>query len=190
MANGRTGVGMAILSEVPGYMKRTEIGGWDDPEHVRIGVLYDTDLMPFERAIAGGEEFKTAAVSLVTFRNGDGFQDPHWLLPTYTAQVLMRRVDVAGTAVDLQHLGAVPARNQPRNHALDLIDAAGAMGMDIFTIDDGWQQEYGENNVNLASFPGGLKSIQDAVECKGHAAWSVDSNCGNWNIDRGLSQSS
>ena len=30
------------------------------------------------------------------------------------------------------------------------------MGMDIFTIDDGWQQEYGENAVNLDSFPGGL----------------------------------
>ena len=60
VANGRTGLGMAILSEVPGAMKRTEIAGWDDPEHVGIGVLYDTDLMPFERAIAGGEEFTTA----------------------------------------------------------------------------------------------------------------------------------
>ena len=69
-------------------MKRTEIGGWDDADYVRIGVLYDTDLMPFERALAAGEEFTTAAVSLVTFRNGDGFQDPHWRLPSYTAQVL------------------------------------------------------------------------------------------------------
>ena len=37
LANGRTGIGLAILSEVPGYMKRTEISGWDDPEHARIG---------------------------------------------------------------------------------------------------------------------------------------------------------
>jgi len=41
------------------------------------------------------------------------------------------------------------------------------MGIDIFTIDDGWQQEYGENDVNLTSFPGGLKSIQDAIEARG-----------------------
>ena len=41
------------------------------------------------------------------------------------------------------------------------------MGMDIFTIDDGWQQEYGENAVNLTSFPGGLKPIQKLVEAKG-----------------------
>jgi alpha-galactosidase len=39
--------------------------------------------------------------------------------------------------------------------------------MDVFTLDDGWQQEYGDNAVNLTSFPGGLKPILDAVESKG-----------------------
>ena len=165
VANGRTGIGVAILSEVPGYMKRTEISGWDDPEHVRIGVLYDTDLMPFERAVVAGEKFKTAAVSLVTFRNGDGFQDPHWLLPTYTAQVLTRRIDVEGPPW-IYNTWEPFQRGINHDIALALIDAAGAMGMDIFTIDDGWQQEYGENTVNLDSFPGGLKPIQDAVESR------------------------
>src|SRR5208283_1484301 len=70
VANARTGIGFAIISEVPGYMKRTEIAGWDEPDRVPIGVLYDTDLMPFERSLAAGEEFRTASVSLVTFRNG------------------------------------------------------------------------------------------------------------------------
>ncbi len=52
------------------------------------------------------------------------------------------------------------------NHdiVMGLIDAAGAMGLVIFTIDNGWQQDYGENTVNLTAFPGGLKPIQDAVE--------------------------
>jgi alpha-galactosidase len=44
---------------------------------------------------------------------------------------------------------------------------AGTMGMDIFTIDDGWQQEYGENTVDPKSFPGGLDAIRTAVEAKG-----------------------
>jgi len=47
-----------------------------------------------------------------------------------------------------------------------LVDAAGAMGMDVFTIDDGWQQDYGENAVNLKAFPGGLQPIIEAVEAK------------------------
>jgi alpha-galactosidase len=50
---------------------------------------------------------------------------------------------------------------------MELIDAAGSMGFDIFTIDDGWQQDYGENAVSLTSFSQGLKPIQDAVEAAG-----------------------
>src|SRR4051812_4188553 len=96
LANGLTGRGIAIINETPGYMKRTEIGGWDDPEFTRIAVMYDTDLMPFERTLAPGEEFVTACASLLPFRRGDGFKDPQWRLPAYGAQVLERRVDRAG----------------------------------------------------------------------------------------------
>jgi alpha-galactosidase len=166
LANGRTGAGIAIVSEVPGYMKRTEIVGWDDPDGVRIGVLYDTDLMPFERSLAPGEEFTTASVSLVTFRKGDGFHDPHWVLPSYTAQVLMRRVDAQGPPW-IYNTWEPFERNINRETALALIDAAGDVGFDIFTIDDGWQQDYGDNTVNLSAFPGGLKFIQEAVEARG-----------------------
>ena len=166
ISNGRTGVGFAVVSEVPGYMKRTEINGWHDAEHVGIHVLYDTDLMPFERSLAADQEFKTSAVSLVTFRNGDGFRDPHWVLPSYTAQVLMRRVDTQG-APWIYNTWEPFQRRVNRDLVLNLVDVAAQMGLDIFTIDDGWQQEYGENTVNLTAFPGGLKSIQEAIEAKG-----------------------
>lgn len=166
VANARTGIGFAILSEVPGYMKRTEVGGWDEPDRVPIGVLYDTDLMPFERSLATGEEFRTASVSIVTFRNGDGFRDPHWELPSYTAKILMRRVDTLG-APWIYNTWEPFERTINRDTVLKLLDVASNIGMDIFTIDDGWQQEYGENEVNLTSFPGGLKPIQEAVEAKG-----------------------
>ncbi len=166
VANGRTGTGFAIISEVPGYMKRTEIAGWDDPDRVRIGVLYDTDLMPFERTLAGGEEFTTASASLITYRNGSGFEDPHWRLPSYTSDVLMRRVNEQGPPW-IYNTWEPFERGINHDTVLELLDAASAMGMDVFTIDDGWQQEYGENAVNLTSFPGGLKSILDAVEAKG-----------------------
>lgn len=170
LANGRTGIGIAILSEVPGYMKRTEINAWAGPQFARIGVLYDTDLMPFERSLAPGGEFRTASVSLLTFRNGDGFRDPHWVLPTYTSQVLMRRAltQGAGYGVPWIYNTWTPfERHINRDTVLQLIDAAATIGVDIFTIDDGWQREYGENAVNLTAFPGGLKPIQEALEAKG-----------------------
>ena len=166
LSNGITGVGMAILSEVPGYMKRTEIGGWDEAERVHIGVLYDTDLMPFERILASGEEFVTAAASLLSFRNGDGFHDPHWVIPTFAAQVLVRRVDAQGPPW-IYNTWEPFERGINHTTAMELIAVAGSMGFDIFTIDDGWQKNYGDNAVNLVSFPDGLKPIQDAVEAAG-----------------------
>jgi alpha-galactosidase len=166
VANARTGDGFAILSEVPGYMKRTEINAWYDPGHVGVGVLYDTDLMPFERSLAAGTEFKTAAVSLITFRNGDGFSDPHWILPSYTTAVLQRK-DVARGAPWIYNTWEPFERRINRDITMQLIDVAGTMGMDIFTIDDGWQKEYGENTVDPTSFPGGLEPIRKAVEAKG-----------------------
>ena len=166
VSNARTGVGFAVISEVPGYMKRTEINGWNDADRVGIRALYDTDLMPFERSVAPGEQFSTAAVSLLAYRNGDGFRDPHWVLPTYTAKILMRRVDLKG-APWIYNTWEPFQRKVGTDLVLKLVDVAGNMGMDIFTIDDGWQQVYGENAVNLTSFPGGLKTIQDAVEARG-----------------------
>lgn len=164
VSNARTGDGFAFLSEVPGYMKRTEIDAWANPG--RVGVMYDTDLMPFERSLAPGTEFKTAAVSLLTFRNRDGFNDPHWILPSYTAGVLERKLDARG-APWIYNTWEPFERSINRATTLQLIDIAGFMGMDIFTIDDGWQKEYGENAVDPTAFPGGLDGIQKAVEAKG-----------------------
>ncbi|GAC1667767.1 MAG: hypothetical protein NVS9B4_23640 [Candidatus Acidiferrum sp.] len=166
LANSRTGIGFAILNEVPGYLKRTEIFGWDEPDRVPIGVLYDTDLMPFERSLAPAQKFTTASVSLLTLRNGNGFRDPHWVLPSYTSKILMRRVDAEG-APWIYNTWEPFERTIDRETVLKLMDVASIIGIDIFTIDDGWQLEYGENTVNLTSFPGGLKSIQAALESKG-----------------------
>ena len=134
--------------------------------HVRLGVLYDTDLMPFERSVPPGQEFATASVSLAAFRRGDAFHDPRWVLPSYTAKILERRVDAQGPTW-IYNTWEPFQRGINHDIALELIDIAGEMGIDVFTIDDGWQQEYGDNAVNLASFPGGLQPILDAVEAKG-----------------------
>jgi alpha-galactosidase len=166
VSNVHTGDGFAVLSEVPGYMKRTEINGWYNNGRVDIGVLYDTDLMPFERTLAPGQEFKTAAASLLTFRNGDGFHDPHWVVPAYTSGVLERKT-IARGAPWIYNTWEPFERNINADITQQLIKVAGTMGMDIFTIDDGWQQEYGANTVDPKAFPGGLGEIQKAVEAQG-----------------------
>ncbi|HEY1581063.1 MAG TPA: alpha-galactosidase [Terracidiphilus sp.] len=166
IANGRTGNGVAVISEVPGYMKRTEIGGWDNPDHVRLGVMYDTDIMPFERSLAPGESFTTACASLIPYRNSDAFNDPHWSVPSYTSRILERRINQQGPPW-IYNTWEPFQRTINRDLAFELIDTAADMGIDVFTIDDGWQQEYGDNIVNTAAFPGGLQPTIERVESKG-----------------------
>ncbi len=164
--NGRSGDGFALLNEVPGYMKRTEVDGFYHPGHAFVNAMYDTDLMPFERTLQSGEVFQTAAVSLVTYRIGAGFFDPHWVLPTYTRSVLQRKIGSKG-APWIYNTWNPFKRTIDAATSLELIDVAGSMGMDIFTIDDGWQKEYGENTVNRTAFPSGLEPIRAAVEARG-----------------------
>jgi alpha-galactosidase len=166
IANGLTGDGFAVLNEIPGYMKRTEINAWYDPGQVNIRAMYDTDLMPFERSIKPGEEFKTDAVSFIAFRKDDGFHDSYWVLPTYTSEILQRRIGRQG-APWIYNTWEPFQRKINRETTLELINVAGNIGIDIFTIDDGWQREYGENAVDPVAFPGGLDSIRQAVEAKG-----------------------
>ncbi len=166
LENGLTRRGIAVINEVPGYMKRTEIAGWDSPEFTRIGVMYDTDLMPFERTLAPGEEFATSCASLLPFRKGDPSRDPQWRLPSYAAQVLERRLDRTGPPW-IYNTWEPFERTINHSITMQLIDAAAAMGMDIFTIDDGWQRDYGENTVNTDAFPNGLEPILSALQTRG-----------------------
>jgi alpha-galactosidase len=166
LSNARTGDGFAVLTEVPGYMKRTEINAWYDNGRVDVGVMYDTDLMPFARTLAPGEEFKTAGASLLTYRNGDGFHDPRWVVPSYTSGVLQRKTISRG-APWIYNTWEPFERNINEATTLELVKIAGTMGMDIFTIDDGWQKEYGENVVDEKAFPHGLDGIRKEVEARG-----------------------
>ena len=166
VANERTGDGIAVLNEAPGYMKRTEIDGYYHSGRVMANAMYDTDLMPFERRIGPGERFETAAVSLVVYRVGAGVLDPKWAVPGYSAAVLERRLGSRG-APWIYNTWNPFERKINQATTMQLVDAAGAMGLDIFTIDDGWQKEYGENEVNLEAFPGGLDPVVKAVEAKG-----------------------
>jgi alpha-galactosidase len=80
--------------------------------------------------------------------------------------VLERRVDRAGPPW-IYNTWEPFERRIDHDTTMELIKAASAMGMDVFTIDDAWQLEYGENAVNTTAFPGGLEPILAALEQNG-----------------------
>jgi alpha-galactosidase len=152
--NSRTGEGLVVMNEAPGYTKRTEMVGWGDG----FEAMYDTDLFPFERRIEPGETFTSAKCSVAFFAAGHPTADPHWVVPTYTSRVLLKK------GADYQppwiyNTWEPFERGINRDIVGDLIAIAGRMNLDIFTIDDGWQADYGENRVNLEAFPQGLEEV-------------------------------
>jgi alpha-galactosidase len=153
--DARSGEGFIVMNEAPGYLKRTEIAdSWSEG----LEVMYDTDLFPFERRIEPKETFTSAKSSVAFFVEGQGMADPRWLMPSYTSQILMKK----GAAYQppwIYNTWEPFERGINSNIVRDLVSVAGRMGLDVFTIDDGWQTDYGENTVNTKAFPHGLEEV-------------------------------
>jgi alpha-galactosidase len=128
--------------------------------------MYDTDIFPFERRIAPGETFTSAKSSVAFFVDRRGGADPRWVVPSYTSQVLMKKG--AGYQPPWVYNTWEPFyRGIDESTTRDLIPLAARMGLDILTIDDGWQADYGSNAIHLKMFPSGLDEIVAAVEHSG-----------------------
>ena len=154
LEDAKTGIGFAVLSEVPGYMKRMEISdGWSSS----FAAMYDTDLFPFERTVAPHETFTSAAVSILFYQRGTA-SDPHWRIPSYVRDRIAH--DQEKTPPEFIYNTWEPwKRTIDASLVKKLIGKAGADGFTLFTMDDGWQQLYGENDVNKEHFPQGLGPV-------------------------------
>ncbi|HZQ54913.1 MAG TPA: alpha-galactosidase [Bryobacteraceae bacterium] len=158
--NAITGEGFAILNEAPGYLKRTEVGsGWSE----RFMVMYDTDLFPFGRTLNPGETFESAKSSLVFFFDHHGLSDSHWAVPRYAAQILARRHGT-GQPPWIFNTWEPFLRGINQQTMAELAPVAREIGMDIFTIDDGWQTEYGSNDFDRVRFPGGFEGVKSTLD--------------------------
>jgi alpha-galactosidase len=156
MYDSRTREGFAVVNEAPGYLKRTEIAsGWQ----TGLSLMYDTDLFPFERSVTPGETFETAKGSLVFFKDGTGFSDSHWAVPGYLSRIVMRR-GIAYRPLWLYNTWEPFMRDINWETVKQLIPIASRMGLDVFTIDDGWQSAYGSNEDNRTAFPQGIDGVR------------------------------
>ncbi len=160
--NSLTGEGYIVMNEAPGYMKRTEMDGWG----LGIQVMYDTDIFPFERRVDPGETFTSAKSGVAFFKEGQGFADPRWVIPTYTSRVLLKKG--AGFKAPWSYNAYSPFHEHINQEIVrGLLPIAARMGFDIFTIDAGWEELRGENIVSGERFGGELDSIQKEVERRG-----------------------
>jgi alpha-galactosidase len=172
LENAKTGNGFAVLSEVPGYLKRTEIGqiGWTQWSPA-FAAMYDTDLFPFERTLTPKETFTSAAVSVLFYQRGTA-GDPHWRIPAYVRDHIARSHSAAPDWI----YNTWEPFHKEINAALlnDLLPKVAAEGFTLITLDDGWEARYGDNDVDTSHFPGGLDPIfarADEFHLK-HGLWA------------------
>jgi alpha-galactosidase len=160
--NANTGEGFIIMNEAPGSLKRTETGSWGRGD---VKVMYDTDLFPFERTLDPGETFTTAKSSIAFFQDDQGFADPHWVMPSYTSEIIKR------TGAAWQPLWIYNTW-EPFHHDIDAKNMAesapiaGRLGLDVFDLDEGWEKEFGDNAVNSERFPLGLDPLRLALAAR------------------------
>lgn len=156
LESARSGDGVAVLSEVPGVLKRTEVGVIGRWHQWKPGVvaMYDTDLFPFERTLAPDESFDTAAVSFLLYRRKTA-QDPHWLIPQYVVRHIARRVP-EGTPRWVYNTWEPWETRIGSTQLLKVEQAVAQSGFGLFVIDDGWEQKRGDNAVQPVLFPQGL----------------------------------
>jgi len=58
-------------------------------------------------------------------------------------------------------------RNIDEKTFSELAPVAKSVGFDVFTIDDGWQAQYGSNEIDAKNFPGGFPRIRSVLEQNG-----------------------
>jgi len=167
MENSITGDGFAALSEVPGYLKRAEVGvlGKWHQWQPGIEIMYDTDLIPFERVVAPGTSFDTAATSFLFYRRGTS-QDPHWLIPQYVLKSIARPVSTE-PPMWMYNTWEPWGGKIGSKELLGVEKKAADVGIGLFVIDDGWEAMRGENAVDKERFPEGLKPELNAARNSG-----------------------
>lgn len=173
LENARTGNGFAILSEVPGYLKRTELGqiGWTQWSPA-FAAMYDTDLFPFERTLAPHETFNSAGVSVLLYKRGTA-EDPHWRIPAYVRDHISHNRESA--APDWIYNTWEPFHKEINAALLhEVIPKVAADGFTLLTLDDGWELRYGDNDVDPKHFPAGLDPVFAQADTLGmkHGLWA------------------
>jgi alpha-galactosidase len=153
--------GFIVASEAPGPLKRIEV--YSAPGRVAVGYNSDDETI-FERVLAPGEAFRTAASFILPFAN----PVPQDVIDGEYAQFVEDELTVCDVAqvpsitvnTWVPHLFDIH-----RALLLEQIDRAAELGVDAYQVDAGWYDHMGDWNVDPAKFPNGLEEI--AEHCRG-----------------------
>ncbi len=159
--------GIVIGNEASGVIKHTS-AFWQEPT-ICAGLTHKDARFPFRKYMEKGQSFTTPQVFTMVYAN---HKDPDEILNTAVPDFVRRHMGIRLS--ELEHKPTfvyntwVPfQKNINEKLVMELAKAAAAAGMKEFIIDDGWQDNYGDWNIDTTKFPNGLKPVFDYIKSLG-----------------------
>jgi alpha-galactosidase len=159
--------GLVIGNEASGVIKHSSVF-WQE-RTICSGLTHKDARFPFRKYIKKGESFTTPQVFTMVYNN---HKDPDEILNTAVpdfvrkhmgirlSELLQKPTFVYNTWVPFE-------KNINEQLIMELAKAAADAGMKEFIIDDGWQTNYGDWEIDTVKFPHGLKPVFDYIKSLG-----------------------
>ncbi len=158
------GEGVVLGNEAAGVNKYT--AAFADGRTFKSGLARRDAGLPFRRWVQPGASFAAPRTFAIVYAGTPRFED---VLNTVVPDFVRRHMGIR-----LSRLPVKPSfvynTWEPFQKKIDaplvtaLATAAAAAGVKEFVIDDGWQDIYGDWNVDRSKFPDGLKPVMDHIK--------------------------
>lgn len=159
--------GVVIGNEATGVNKHTSVF-WETSD-ICAGLTHKNALYPFRKWIQNGESFETPQVFTMVYNNQ---KTPDEILnvsvPDFVRNYMgIRLSELKEKPTFVYNTWRPFTKNINEKLIMELAKAAADAGMKEFVIDDGWNENYGDWNVDLKKFPNGLKPVFDYIKSLG-----------------------
>jgi alpha-galactosidase len=159
--------GIVVGNEASGVIKNSAFF-WNEPT-VITGLTHKNSRYPFRKYIKPNESFATPQVFTMVYNN---CKDPDEILNTAVPDFVRKHMGIRLSEIEHKPTFVyntwVPfLYNINEKLIMELAKSAADAGMKEFVIDDGWQSNYGDWEIDYKKFPNGLKPVFDYIKSLG-----------------------
>ncbi len=158
--------GFIVGNEAPGLMKRTEIFKY--ASKISVTMNESESEFPFKRVLDVGERY-TSPKSFISLFSGKKWQDA-WEgdFDNFIRKYLgVKLFEHEKPPLFYYNTWNPFRKNINEKLVRQLVDATADAGVEYFIIDDGWQTNRGDWEVDLKKFPNGLEPVCENIKSKG-----------------------
>lgn len=158
--------GVIIGNEAPSILKRTSV--FADTSRVSIGMGFTGESFPFEMTLKKAASF-TSPKGFTILYKGDTWQNAfEGPLATFTRKYMGVKLFKREQSPILMYNTWNPFHTKINDKLIrEIADVTSRAGVEYLIMDDGWNNNYGDWDVDKVKFPNGLKPVCDYIISKG-----------------------